>query len=176
MISDQNYLNWHQKLQTNKRFRWFWVFAGVYLTGFFYLGTVLFFFPRWRGMALLALIAFLFAKLIICEGVSFFYKKSRPYQRLNFIPPTSPFFLSYIDKKFNSMPSSHAASLVAICAVCLVFWPLLGILGLIATVFNGFARVILGFHHPSDILAGWLVGVFAAWVVISWLAPMLFTH
>ena len=74
------------------------------------------------------------------------------------------------------MPSAHAASLVSISCVCLVFLPWLGALGLISAVFNGFARVILGYHYPSDILAGWLVGILSAFAVVYSVVPLAFTH
>ncbi len=175
-ISDQSYLNWQRQLSAKKIFRWFWEFWGLYILGFFYAGTVLFFFPRFRILAVLALITFLFAKFAVNDLVYFFYKRQRPYQKLNFSPPASPFFLSRLHKKFNSMPSDHAASLMAIACVCLVFLPWLGVLGLMATILDGVARVILGYHYPSDILVGWLVGVLSALAVVHWLGPLLFTH
>lgn len=145
------------------------------MVGFFYAGIALFFFPRLRAVAILALVAFLLAKFVVCDCVYFFYKKQRPYQKLNFSPPAATFFISWLHKKFDSMPSSHAASLTAISCVCLVFLPWLGALGLISAVFNSVARVILGYHYPSDILAGWLVGILSGLGVVYFLAPLLFT-
>jgi len=145
------------------------------VTGLFYVGVVLFFFPRWRIMAGLALIAFLFAKLVVTSTISFIYKRKRPYQKLEYCPPASPIFLTFLHKKFDSMPSGHAASLAAISTVCWTFCPSIGILGFIATFFNGIARVVLGYHHPSDILAGWLLGFATGYLAYAWLLPRLFT-
>jgi membrane-associated phospholipid phosphatase len=170
------YLNQQKLLAASKWYRRFWEFWGIYIVGFFYAGIVLFFLPNFRNVAILSSVAFLFVLLVVRLVFYFFYKKCRPYQKLNFSPPASPFFLSSVHKKFNSMPSAHAASLTAISCVCLAFFPLLGVLGLIATIFNGVARVILGYHYPSDILVGWLVGLLSAFGVVYWLAPLLFTH
>ena len=170
------YLKQQGLLAKNKWYRRFWIFWGIYVVGFFYCGVILFFFPDFRAMAILALVAFLLARFVICETVYFFYKKVRPYQKLHFLPPFFPLLLSFNEKRNNSMPSGHAASLVAISLVCLAFLPWLGALGIAAALFNGIARVILGYHYPSDILAGWLVGILSALSVVYWLVPLLFTR
>ncbi|HVY67947.1 MAG TPA: phosphatase PAP2 family protein [Patescibacteria group bacterium] len=175
-IADQTYLRWQKRLQDNKVFRRFWTLAGVYITGFFYLGIVLCFVPGLRPMVFLGFASFVFARFVICEGIYFFYKKVRPYQNLGFLPPIAPLFLSFDEKRSNSFPSGHAASLAAISAVCFVFSPLLGILGFAAAILNGAARVILGYHYLSDVLAGWAVGIFSAWAMVFWLMPLLFTR
>ena len=170
------YLKQQQSLAKGKWYRRFWMFWGIYVVGFFYCGVIFFFFPGFRAITFLASIAFLLARLVICETVYFFYKKVRPYQKLHFLPPFFPLLLSINEKRSNSMPSGHAASLMAISCVCLAFLPLLGVLGLIAAIFNGIARVILGYHYPFDVLAGWLVGLLSALAVICWFGPLLFTQ
>jgi membrane-associated phospholipid phosphatase len=170
------YFRQQKLLVSRKWYRRFWMFWGIYVVGFFYCGVVLFFLPRWRAMATLALAAFLFARFVICEAIYFFYKKVRPYQKLHFLPPFFPLLLSFNEKRSNSMPSGHAASLMAVSCVCLAFLPWLGLPGIVAAIFNGIARVILGYHYPSDVLAGWLVGIFSAFVAVYWFAPALFTR
>jgi undecaprenyl-diphosphatase len=75
-----------------------------------------------------------------------------------------------------SFPSGHAFN-AAVAATVLVFllWPLLGVLGRrVATVVGvafalvvGLDRIFLGVHFPSDVLAGYVLGVgitFSSWL------------
>jgi undecaprenyl-diphosphatase len=172
LVSDKNYLNWQQKLITSPWFKGFWVFWGIYIVAFYIFSAVLLLFPKYRMWAILAFIAFVLAKFVISGAISFFFKRVRPYQKLSFTPPTFPFLFSQLHKKSNSMPSTHAASLMAISVVCLIFLPILGILGLISTLINGIARVVLGYHYPSDVLVGWLVGLVTALASLYWLWPL----
>jgi len=174
MISDQTYLSLQKIISERIWFRRFWVFWAIYITIFFYLGFAFFFSARYRVMATLAFIAFLLARFVFCEIIYFFYKKTRPYQRLNFIIPTSKLLLSWTHKRSNSFPSGHAASLTAISTVTWFFLPALGLLGLIAALLNGIARIILGYHHLSDILVGWAIGILAGLITYFWLAPIIF--
>ncbi len=59
----------------------------------------------------------------------------------------------------QSFPSNHAANMMAVGSVCWWFtrrrarwaWWLLPLV-------IGYTRVYLGYHYPSDVMAGWLVG------------------
>jgi membrane-associated phospholipid phosphatase len=170
------YLKQQRLLARDKWYRRFWVFCGVYTVGFFYCGIILFFIPHWRSLAIMAFFAFILAKFIISKPIYWIYNRQRPYQKWNFVPPSSGFFFSWVNKKPDSMPSTHGASFMAINLVCLAFFPVLGVLGIITTVFTGMARVILGYHYPSDVFAGWFVGLISALLAILWLSPVLFTR
>lgn len=71
-----------------------------------------------------------------------------------------PFVPWSLDAGHQSMPSGHTTEFT-LQAACLAFlsrglaWPLL--LGL-ALALMGASRVMLGWHHPSDLLAGWALG------------------
>ncbi len=176
LVSDQNYLAWQKRLAEKIFFRRFWIFWGIYCVAFFYAGIVFFFIPGFRLMAILAFAAFLLARFVFCQAVYYFFQTVRPYQRLEFSPYASRLFISWLHKKRDSMPSGHAAALSAISIVCFIFFPLLGILAIVATVLNGAARIVLGYHHVSDILAGWFIGIASALIVVFWLSPLLFTR
>ncbi len=66
-----------------------------------------------------------------------------------------------------SFPSNHSANMMALGAVCWWFtkgrkrwaWALLPLV-------IGYTRVYLGYHYPTDVLAGWLVGAVIAWATL----------
>lgn len=65
-----------------------------------------------------------------------------------------------------SFPSGHAADIACVVTTALVLaWPRLGsrrwwvALGSALVVLVGLSRVWLGVHYPTDVLAGWSVGV-----------------
>ena len=58
-----------------------------------------------------------------------------------------------------SFPSAHASSTAA---AAIAFQPLLGRKVLAMPVLMGLARMRLGLHYPSDVAAGWLVGLTVA--------------
>jgi len=72
------------------------------------------------------------------------------------------------------LPSIHAINSV-------VMWPLLAhyigrlwawLLALILIAFAGIARVYLGVHFPSDVIAGWLLGLFFVMLWWRWAEPI----
>lgn len=65
----------------------------------------------------------------------------------------------------DSFPSGHASNTMALLAALTVVrpsgrrWTVLALIGLGFVVFVGVSRVTLGFHHPSDVLAGWFLAI-----------------
>lgn len=74
----------------------------------------------------------------------------------------------------RSFPSNHAANTMAICVVgCLLTrrrtrwaWTLLPLV-------IGYTRIYLGYHYPTDVAGGWLVGAASAAMVLAILRPVL---
>lgn len=60
-----------------------------------------------------------------------------------------------------SFPSTHAA--ISAAAATLIFYfsdsRLLRAAGIVVAILVGFSRIFVGVHYPSDILAGWAIGV-----------------
>ena len=74
------------------------------------------------------------------------------------------FFLERPEKAF---PSDHAAFLASFVILLYAMgYKKLGNALLIVTIITGFARVMMGFHWPLDILAGWLVGGIGACIYL----------
>lgn len=79
-----------------------------------------------------------------------------------------------------SFPSGHATDSAAwwLTAAAAVLWVvggrwarwqrvLVGIAAALVAVVVGVTRVYLGVHHPTDVLAGWSLGVVWAWLVVA---------
>lgn len=88
-------------------------------------------------------------------------------------PPKNTFW-SPIPFDHYSFPSGHAAGTMSV-AVCLgIIIPSLFIPLIIWSVLIGLSRFLGGYHHPSDILGGFVVGIVAAFGLIRVLALMGF--
>ena len=156
-------------------FRRFWKFWGIYsVLLIFGVGGYLLLLGRWREV-LAAFAAFVLARAIISPLIYVFYKRQRPYQKLNFTPIHS-WLLSEPTTRRSSFPSDHAISLAAITTALFWFFPILGTALMVIILLNGWARVVLGYHYITDILAGWVLGSLGAILVIYWLTPLLFTR
>ena len=72
----------------------------------------------------------------------------------------------------HSFPSGHAARCMLIAILMVSLGPIwLGVLLLIWAPLVSLARVAMGVHYLSDILAGMVIGALLGWVVIILVAP-----
>jgi undecaprenyl-diphosphatase len=71
---------------------------------------------------------------------------------------------------FASFPSGHATAAFALAFAVSAVWPRLRAVMLIYAVLIGATRLVLLAHHPSDVVAGALLGVIGAMLVRYWFA------
>lgn len=111
-----------------------------------------------------------FLKLILVPGISFilvslvrkWINRKRPYETWDIHP------LIAKDKKGESMPSRHVFSEAVISMAWLYVFPPLGMVLLAVSLLGAAIRVIGGVHYPTDVAAGYIVGVLAGlflWLV-----------
>ena len=106
---------------------------------------------------------------VICAQVlKWVIGRGRPFvggkaDAFNFVPFTGaePYF---------SLPSGHAVASVALAFAVAAIWPRARFLMAIYAVVIILTRLVLLAHHPSDVLAGTLVGLSGALAVRSWFA------
>lgn len=68
----------------------------------------------------------------------------------------------------TAFPSSHVAVSVAQAVLAFRHQPLVGVIVASCALLVGFGAVYGGFHYATDVVAGLVVGLFAALVAISW--------
>jgi undecaprenyl-diphosphatase len=121
---------------------WFWL-AGLGLL--WWLGT-----DYWKRIALTLIIAILLTALVV-----FIIKLSVRRRR-----PEGEWGKFYRSTDPHSFPSGHAVRVVMLAVVVLGIGPLwLGLLLLAWAPLVGLARVAMGLHYLSDVLAGMVLGV-----------------
>jgi undecaprenyl-diphosphatase len=114
------------------------------------------------------------ASLLLAEGTINLvlkptFRRQRPYERTRLaallVKPPGP----------HSLPSAHAgSSLAAAIPLVVGLWPW-GLVFLFLALLIGYSRVYVGVHYPTDVAAGFLVGVVAAALILA-LAAVLRLH
>jgi undecaprenyl-diphosphatase len=73
----------------------------------------------------------------------------------------------------SSFPSDHTSLSFAIAFAVLMFDSVAGALFLVVAAIIGVGRLFIGAHYPGDVLAGVLVGLVGAFVVVRLLRPFV---
>jgi undecaprenyl-diphosphatase len=152
------YENWQTILTGRRILRWFVIVFGLYTVLYFMLVGVWLLYQREYRVVIMSFVAFVIARFIITGVISFLYKKPRPYQLYKFKPVMFSRLLSWESKTPASFPSGHMAGMMAISVSLFLFNPIVGTVAFIITLLTGIARILMGYHYPSDILIGIAIG------------------
>jgi len=78
-------------------------------------------------------------------------------------------------KSSYSFPSNHAANMAGQAVYWSYFYPQISPVLIAGALAVGYSRVYLGYHYPTDVAAGYLLGIFiallVAWPLRVWLLP-----
>lgn len=169
--SNLQYIKWQQRLGHSRLFRYWWQFWSNYSFAVFFV-TLIYAMSigmnTWLQMILSAIVSFLIARGFIVALVNMYVQRVRPYQKYKFHPITSRFF-SNSTKINNSFPSRHVAALSSIAGAVMLFDPVSGAVLFLTTLLTGIARVLLGYHYPTDIAVGLLLGTIVG-LAVSYVA------
>lgn len=111
---------------------------------------------------------FSFTKALLVPGISFvllsvvrkLINRPRPYEKFGVAPVIKK------DTKGQSFPSRHvfSATIIAMTFLLMSPWSWLGVIFLFVSIALAIVRVVSGVHFISDVIAGILVAVLAAFV------------
>jgi membrane-associated phospholipid phosphatase len=99
-------------------------------------------------------------KWVVGRGRPFVGGRANPF---NFVPFNGT-------EAYFSFPSAHAVTGCALAFAIAAIWPRAWIAAAAYALLIGASRLVLLAHHPSDVVAGALIGVIGAMVVRSWFA------
>jgi undecaprenyl-diphosphatase len=128
---------------------------------------VVLWFRRVREAGIRAALAGLLTWLIVSPLIAEVWFRTRP--ELAELGGRELFF----HRPTYSFPSDHAGFLMAVTvSFYLVGMRKITVVFLIAAIIVPLTRVVVGFHFPTDIVGGWLVGATVAWVVFRFQKPI----
>jgi len=146
----------------------FLVLAGLWLLGRLWTR------PKWKTAGLQALLAFALSGLLV---QLFKHLIGRPRPRL-WADGVTHFGPSLADG-FDSFPSGHTATSVAVALVLSWHYPAAAPIFMFGAAFVGAARLLGGSHFPLDVLAGAALGLACGWISLAlfrrkktWPAPI----
>lgn len=148
-------------------FKWYWLdFIGFIIAKYseYFLITALVLFlainfrKYWR-MVVEAMIAAIFTRLVLVEIIRWLWFRPRP-----FVINNVNLLIDY-NAKEASFPSGHASFYFALSTIVYFYNKRIGIIFYVASLCIVLARVFVGIHWPSDILAGAILGILVGLVL-----------
>jgi len=100
----------------------------------------------------------IFSRFIITEIIRYLLPRSRP-----FVDNAVNLLISH--DASNSFPSGHASFYFALGVAIYLYNKKAGIVFLLAALLTSIARVYVGVHWPTDIIAGAVVGIISAYAI-----------
>ena len=146
--------------------KWKWLdFLGIFFARYseyvLWLILILFLFlslKKYGRMVFESLAAGILSKFIITNIIRLFWNRPRPFDVVDV-----NLLLKIKDEA--SFPSGHASFYFALSAVIFLYNKKLGYLFFAISFLMVISRVFVGYHWPSDILAGVVIGVLTAWLL-----------
>lgn len=148
-------------LINGQAFKWEWLdFLGYVIakySEYFLVATLLIIlainFKKYWRMVLEAVLAAGITRFVVAEFIRWLWFRPRP-----FVTNNVNLLIDYNSRE-ASFPSGHACFYFALSTIVYVYNRKLGTAFYIASLFIVLARVFVGIHWPSDILAGAIIGV-----------------
>lgn len=106
-----------------------------------------------------ALSAALVSRFVVATSFYYFFMRLRP-----FMADIANQLIPY-DGARSSFPSGHASFFFGLATVVYLYNKKLGAWFLAAAALISLARVYVGVHYPSDVLAGAIIGILVGWLI-----------
>lgn len=115
-------------------------------------------FKKYWLMVVECLVSALLARFFIVDIIRLIFPRNRPFveNEINLLIP---------HLNSSSFPSGHAAFYFALSTIVYFYNKKTGILFFLASFLISISRIFSGLHWPSDILAGFIVGIFSGWLI-----------
>lgn len=145
--------------------RWCWLNnLGIFFAEYFgyvlvfclFLFLVVKFKKHWK-MVLQALISAVLARFVIVELIRWVWQRPRP-----FIDNNVNLLLTH---NASAFPSGHAAFFFGLSTIVFLYNKKIGALFFAGSILISLARIFVGIHWPSDILAGAVVGILSGLLI-----------
>lgn len=127
---------------------------------FWGLLTAFFFFRKKdRNLALLMIIA-IAVNTILATAIKNFVARERPYQVFDVRQLVT-------EENNQSFPSNHTQLSFLLSTIIFSFYRRLGIILFLLSAVIAFGRIYVGVHYPSDVVAGALIGILLALIILK---------